>query len=159
MKALALATLGAALTACLPPKVTAEGPSITFDIDPTAGFQFDQASTNPYMEPDSTTGNYEFTISVEADFGETKTEGSKLEYEYSPVNELSGSIMPPGVTLTEADFTFDPEQFGHSRTFTGKMMYTIPGAMVGGTVTFHMEATDDAGLASNVIDFTAMLRP
>jgi hypothetical protein len=154
--------LVAALTACLPAKVTSEGPTISLAANPTSGFAIDDNDSMPSLEIETDTGNYDFTLVVNVEFGATVTEGKEasLGYRYSPVNKLSGSLTAPATTLSEADFTADTSSEGtHRRQFTSKQMFSIPGAMAGGTVTFHMEATDDEGLSSNIIDFTAMLRP
>lgn len=154
--------LVAALTACVPAKVTSEGPTISLTADPPSGFPIDDDDLMPDLEIDADTGNYDFTLIVNVEFGATVTEGKEasLGYRYSPVNKLSGSLSTPETTLTEADFTADTSSEAiHRRSFTSKQMYSIPGAMAGGTVTFHMEAIDDEGLSSNIIDFTATLSP
>ncbi len=156
------AVLGAAISGCVPAKVTSEGPTISLTADPPSGFPIDENDSMPDLEINSDTGNYDFTLIVNVEFGATVTEGKEasLGYRYSPVNKLSGSLSMPATTLTEADFTADTSSEAiHRRQFTSNTMYSIPGAMAGQTVTFHMEATDDEGLSSNIIDFTATLSP
>lgn len=143
------------LPACPPANSTGEGPEIRLDVVPSNSGRFNQGTLNPELHTDVDTSNYDFTIEVDADFGETVT---GTEYTYAPVSDLEGSVTPPGVALTMADFDYDMAlDTSRSRTFVSKMMFSIPGTMMGQTVTFTMQATDEEGLHSNTVSFTALL--
>ncbi len=143
------------LPACPPGNSMSEGPDIRVRVIPSVSISFTNETLDPDMSRDTDTMNYEFTISVETSFGETLS-GSK--YTYAPVNELEGSVTPPGTALTAADFMFDMSgDVLRSRTFESKTTFVIPGTMMGQMVMFEMQAIDDEGLHSNIVSFSALL--
>lgn len=155
MKRLLVLGLLGTLAACPPVSSTSEGPEIRLRVQPSDSISFTNETLNPDMTRDVDTMNYEFTLEVETSFGETLT-GTK--YTYAVVNELEGSVTPPGMALTAADFMYDTSFDAlRSRTFTSKTMFVIPGTMMGQMVMFEMQAIDDEGLRSNVVSFSALL--
>lgn len=143
------------VAACLPTTETAEGPSISVRVL-TEPFTIRDVSPEPFIETNTTSGNYEMTIDVQTTFGETARGTS---YSYAPIASLAGSVTPPGLDLTTADFTFDTSTDSiHRRDYTGTTLISIPGTMMGQRVTFTMQATDDNGLTSNRVEFSAELR-
>jgi len=143
------------LPACPPANSTSEGPEILFRVSPTMSSNFTNETLQPRMSKDIDTMNYEFTLEVDANFGETLT---GTQYTYALVNELEGSMSPPGTALTEADFMVDTTlDSTASPRFLGPTMYTLPGTMMGTMLEFTMQATDEEGLRSNAVSFTALL--
>jgi hypothetical protein len=143
------------LPACPPANSRSEGPEIRFTVIPSNSSNFNQDTLQPELHTDIDTNNYDFTLEVYASFGETL---SGTKYTYAPVGELEGTVTPPGVNLTEADFDYDmTTDVLRSRTFDSKMMFSIPGTMMGQMVTFTMQATDEEGLRSNTVSFSALL--
>jgi len=150
-----------ALPACLPKTIDSDGPAASIRVEPTVGGSFTEGSIAPSMDRDTTSGNYDFTIQVDVDFGRTVTVGKEASEgsRYAVVNSFSGNVMPGGITFTDADFTVDTSfDDQHRREWMGKQPYTLPGSMMGQTAVFHLEAIDEKGLSSNVIDISAELR-
>jgi hypothetical protein len=158
MKTLLLLVLCAG---CLPKTITSEGPEIRVKVDQVAGFGFTSDSSTKNLDLEAS-GNYDFTLVVEAHSGKTVTVGKEASEgsRYADVTELDATITPPGTALTAADFMVD-DQFAatHERDFVGTQTFSIPGAMAGQMAMFHVVATDTLGLESNLVDFAAMLRP
>jgi hypothetical protein len=111
--------------ACLPKTINSEGPEIRVTVDQVTGFGFTSDSSTKNLDVEAS-GNYDFTLTVEAHAGKTVTVGKEASEgsRYADVIELEGSITPPGTALTAADFMIDDTSAStHERDFVGKQMF------------------------------------
>jgi hypothetical protein len=142
-----------ALAACVPATETTIGPVIRVRVIPSMSVAFTHESRNARMSRDALTNNYDFTLVVDASFGTAELDG---ELTYTPVSDIAGTITPPGTQLTAESFVYDPASDAlHTRTFVG--MLSISGTLIGEVAAFHVRATDELGLASNIVDFGVLL--
>jgi hypothetical protein len=153
MKPTTIVVLFAMLAIGCVPNVEEIGPEIEVRIDPENGVYASSRETAPDIELDADIMGYLFGVSVYTSSG---TYDGDMDYHSVHVTSVAGSMTAGGMEIPFG--TFEPDRPGDfSPTFQRTEMVMLPASVMGQALNVKMQATDENGLRSNVVDFNVAL--
>jgi hypothetical protein len=135
-----------------PGEKTQTGPTILVTLDPDSGFEATSAESMPDLTLPTNATQYSFDLIVDTTRGQAYDGSTSM---YPDVTNVNASITLAGANIPALTLTVDTTM---SEWSYKSQKITVPASFKMQSLVVRADAHDDDGLASNIIDFTCLLR-